>query len=113
MATDTDGLMVWPAVVLLGCWTYASLFEEAGDTVTDSPVPLVWVPSLTTMLAVSALYRVITPFLPEDTLDTPFVKLIEVELPNVTPELLLLLVTLGLFPPIEFAPEKVRLWPPV
>ena len=54
----------------------------AGLTVTER-LP-VCVPSLTVTLAVSALYRVITPLLEPDTVATPLVKVIVSPVPKAT-----------------------------
>src|SRR4051794_10725473 len=92
----------------------ASRNVDAGPTltVTDRPVPFVSVPSVTVMLLVSALYRVMTPLFDPETDATPFVTVIAVAVPRLTavPELL---VTVGVCEPLTLAPAIVRLLLPV
>src|SRR4051794_24761945 len=72
----------------------------AGDTVTDNPELLLIGPSATTMLAVSAFLRTMTPLLPPDTVATPLENVIVVTEPKFVSFLVLLLPvrTLPLFP---------------
>src|SRR5947199_6671175 len=81
----------------------------AAPTVTESAP--VCVPSLTVTLAVSALYRVITPLLEPDTLATPLVKVIVSAVPKAT-AVPVLELTVGWLAPMVFAPLKVSVWSP-
>ena len=81
-------------------------------TVTERPVPLLMVPSVTVMFTVSTLYRVITPLLDPDTVAWPPMKVMAVVEPKLVavPEAL---DTVGLNEPLLWAPAKVRLCEPV
>src|SRR5581483_42399 len=101
-----------PAVGVVDAAESDRLLAAAGLTVRDRPAPLLTAPSLTTMLTVSALGRVMTPLLEPDTVATPLAKVMAVADPKLmaVPELL---VTLGLFDPMVLAPPKVRFFDPV
>jgi hypothetical protein len=87
----------------------ASWVADPADTVTESrsePEDEIE-PSLTDTVADSALYNAITPLLPDDTVATPFVKVIVVAVPKLT-ALPVLLVTVGALPlSDDEAPVKV------
>lgn len=83
-----------------------SLFAAAGPTVIVE-VPLILVP-VTETVASSALYGVIEPLDPAETVATSFVKLIGVTAPKLV-AMPLELVTVGVNVPIAVAPVKVRL----
>ena len=77
------------------------------------PVEVI-VPSVTLIIALSALYNVNTPLLPAETVATPFVKVIVVEFPKETlvPVLSFIVAAFtGLID--EFAPENVSTLSPV
>src|SRR3954451_20831391 len=77
----------------------------AEPTVTDRPPPLLNVPSVTVMLAVSALGSFITPLLAPETEATPLVNVIAVAAPKLV-AVPVPLETVGLLAPIVPAPPK-------
>ena len=88
----------------------------AADTTTDNrslPDELIE-PSEALIVALSALYKAITPLLLPDTVATPLVNVIVVAVPKLTAEPLLSF-TVGVVDGLvdELAPEKVRLLSPV
>src|SRR5690242_5821886 len=91
-----------PAVWVAGVGTVKE-FSVEGLTVTERPAPLLMEPSLTVMFAVSALYRVMTPLLEPDTVETPLLKVMFSLLPKVTTAPFLA-VTVGLLLPMAVAP---------
>ena len=89
----------------------ANLFIPAAETVTDKrSLPLeLMEPSVTLMIAASALYSVITPLLPPETVATPLLKLIAVAEPKAIAVPVLFITVGAVTGSVELlAPEKVR-----
>jgi hypothetical protein len=93
----------------------ANLPTESAETVTESrSIPRALIePSVTEIVALSALYNLIEPLLPPLVVATPLTKVIDVPVPKFTarPELL---VTVGAVTGSleEFAPENVSVFAP-
>ena len=96
----------------------ANLFMDVAETVTDKlSLPLLALmesaASAALMFASSALYKVITPLLPPETVATPLVKLIVVDEPKAI-AVPVLFFTVGAVTGLAelLAPEKVRFLAP-
>ena len=105
----TVRLSLAPAVGVTDAAASPKLAAAAKLTVTGRPVPLLTVPEVTVMLAVSALYRIITPLFAPDVVAIPLVNVIAVAVAKAVaaPPLV---VTVGLLPfGLLPAPPNVRL----
>src|SRR5579872_1256882 len=105
-------LSAWPAVGVVEAADRDRLAAEAALTVTFNPELLI-VPSVTVIVGLSALYRVITPLFDPDTDATPALKLIVSAVPKLT-AVPVLLDTVGWVPFEDvLAPPNVKLLVPV
>jgi hypothetical protein len=85
----------------------------SAETVTERPLPVLMLPSVTVMVDGPAVYRVICPLFEPDTVATPLAKVIGSDVPKFT-AVPVLLLTVGLVPlGLTLEPLKVRLLSPV